>query len=388
MNEAFANSLIGFLLTFGVFQNYYSTHAPSGGNKNVPIIGVLGTGIVFLGAPVMTPISKRYRHWQRQMIVFGWTLCVLGLIGASFCNSVITLIITQGIVYGLGFLILYYPLLSMLNEWFDKRRGLAYGILFGAAGISGIVLPFIFEVLLKRYGYKTTLRGYAIALLVLSGPVLPLLKGRLPARSSASAHKTDHSFFHRPLFYFLAASNLFQGFAFYLPFLYLPSYASVLGYSTSKGALLLALVNVAQIIGQAVFGQLSDRLDIHVLLFASSAVSAVALFTLWGLAGAFGPLVVFSLLYGWFAAGYVVLWPRFGTTLSDDPMAAQSIYSVLAFEKGVGNVLAGPISSALMKRRVEDGAYGIGRFEGVVLFAGGCMALSSLGVLGWFVRKH
>ena len=63
------------------------------------------------------------------MIWFGWLTCIIALIGSSFATKLSHLIITQGLLYGLGFVVIYYPLLSMLNEWFVKRRGLAYGIL-------------------------------------------------------------------------------------------------------------------------------------------------------------------------------------------------------------------------------------------------------------------
>lgn len=63
------------------------------------------------------------------MIWGGWLVCILALISSSFATQVWHLIITQGFLYGFGFLIMYYPLLNMLNEWFIQRRGLAYGIL-------------------------------------------------------------------------------------------------------------------------------------------------------------------------------------------------------------------------------------------------------------------
>lgn len=63
------------------------------------------------------------------MIWIGWAVCVVGLLAASFATQVWHLIVAQGCMYGIGFLILYYPLLSMLNEWFVEQRGLAYGVL-------------------------------------------------------------------------------------------------------------------------------------------------------------------------------------------------------------------------------------------------------------------
>lgn len=273
--------LWGFLLTFGVFQDYYSTHPPLAGNKNIPWIGVLSTGMQFLGNPISTYFSTSRPHWQRPMIVLGWLMCIAALIAASFCSSLATLAITQGVMYGVGFGILYCPILSMMNTWFVERRGLAYGVVFGATGISGVVLPFIITTLLKKYGYRTTLRAVAVALVCLSGPALPILRGRVPISHGSNRQAGDRAWLRKPRFYVFAASNLFQGFAFYIPFIYLPSYASALGYSSTQGAMLLALANAAQVIGQTAYGQLSDKTDIHILLFLSSAVSAIVALTLW-----------------------------------------------------------------------------------------------------------
>jgi MFS family permease len=63
------------------------------------------------------------------MVCTGWLICVAALLSSSFATRLWHLIITQGFLYGIGIVIIYYPILSMLNEWFIKRRGLAYGIM-------------------------------------------------------------------------------------------------------------------------------------------------------------------------------------------------------------------------------------------------------------------
>jgi MFS family permease len=63
------------------------------------------------------------------MICIGWLICISALVASSFASKFWHLIVTQGLLYGIGFLIIYYPVLSMLNEWFTKRRGMAYGLL-------------------------------------------------------------------------------------------------------------------------------------------------------------------------------------------------------------------------------------------------------------------
>ena len=43
------------------------------------------------------------------------------------------------------------------------------------------LMPFALEAMLNKYGYQITLRAIAVGLVVLTGPLIPLLKGRLPS---------------------------------------------------------------------------------------------------------------------------------------------------------------------------------------------------------------
>ena len=284
---------------------------------------------------------------------------------------------------------MYFPVISMLNEWFVVRRGLALGIVTAATGVSGMVMPFILEILLNKYGYPSTLRAVAIALVVLTGPILPVLKGRLPVSQSSTMAKTDWSFLRNPVFYAFAASVLLQGLGHFFPSLYLPSYVNSLGQEPARGALILALINLTAVFGQIAFGYFSDnRIPVQVLLFGSPLVSALAAFTLWGLARSLPPLVIFSLIYGFFAGGYVVLWARMGTFLNaDDPTVALTTFGVFAFLKGVGNVLAGPMSSVLVTQTTTLGQYAIGRYKGVIIYTGICMFASSLVMVSWYIGR-
>jgi len=76
------------------------------------------------------------------------------LLAASFSTKVWHIVVTQGIEYGTGFLVLYCALLSMLNKWFVKRRGIAFDILLAAAGISGTVLPFLIQIVLNMNSFQ------------------------------------------------------------------------------------------------------------------------------------------------------------------------------------------------------------------------------------------
>lgn len=375
----------GFPLAFGVFQDYYSKQPEFEGNTNIAAIGTVATSMYFLGAPLSAPLVRRFQKAQRYMIAGGWTICALSLLGASMVDSVAGLIATQGVLYGLGFLMLYFPVLTMLNEWFVQRRGLAYGVLYAGGGFSGVGLPFLLERLLATTGYRTTLRTIAIVQFASLIPTMFLLKPRLPPSNSSALRAVDWSFFRQPLFWVFSLSNLFQGFAYYIPSLYLPSFASIIGLSGTMGALILAANNMACIIGQIGFGYLTDRFNnVAVLVFVSTFVSALAGFAIWGFAHSLGALLAFSIVFGLFAGAYIVFWPKFGSLLSEDP---QAIYSLMAFGKGIGNLATGPITARLLTRPVTSG-YGIGKFEPLIIFMGSLMLCSSLGIVGWPLKPR
>ncbi|GAB7336425.1 hypothetical protein MBLNU13_g09723t3 [Cladosporium sp. NU13] len=370
--------LWGFPLCFGVFQAHYSTLPQFKDSPYIAVVGTIASGMSYLAAPIVIPFTKRYSRYRYLMIWIGWPICLLGLIAGSFARSLGTLIFTQGVMYGTGFILFYYPILSMVNEYWIARRGFAYGLLCSASGVSGAAMPFAVDKLLQEYGYPTTLRAVAIGLFVITGPLIPLLKPRLPETGASARARTDWSFLRSSLFWTYSLSNFAMGMGYFFPSLYMPSYALASGMSSTQGALLLALMAVSQVMGQASFGYLSDRrASINVLAGCSSVVAAVAVYAGWGLARSFGVLVAFALVYGFFGAGYTALWGRMGTSISNDPTAAFAAFGLLNFGKGVGNVLSGPISGALLgKSNVDMRDYGVGRYKFVILFTGSCMALS------------
>lgn len=374
------SKLAGFAISYGVFQEYYSRLTKFEGNANLSIIGTLETSIYFLGSPFFTPFVRRYHLWQRTMVLVGSAICAASLVAAAFANNANSLIALQGVLYGVGFLVMYAPLLSMLNEWFIRRRGLAYGVLFAGGGISGSCFPFALEKLLSSYGYRTTLISVAITQTIMIAPILCFIKPRLPSASRHAARTMDWRFLRNPRFWILSMSNVLQGLAFYIPSLYLPSFAALIGLSPRVGALLLAAHNVASTLGQVAFGHLSDKFsNIFILLFVTTSVSGIASFCIWGFAWSLTPLLLFSLVFGAFAGAYVVFWTTFSSLLSDDP---QTVYTLMAFGKGIGSVATGPISGVLLNQPITSG-YAMGKYEPLIIYMGSLMLASSLGISAW-----
>lgn len=102
----------------------------------------------------------------------------------------------------------------------------------------------------------------------------------------------------------LQAGNVAQSLGYMMPSTYLPSYAHYLGLPTITGAILVALSGLASTPGGIVIGWLADRFSPMTCVWISSFGSTLAVFLLWGLGTSFGLLVVFSLVYGFFAGAF------------------------------------------------------------------------------------
>lgn len=110
-----------------------------------------------------------------------------------------------------GFVIFYYPIISIVSEWWIARQGVAFGVITSAAGASGTVMPRVIETLLNKYGHKTTLRAIAVAKVVLFGPLIPLVRTRLPASQANSVTRIEWSFASKPVFLIHQLRECFAG---------------------------------------------------------------------------------------------------------------------------------------------------------------------------------
>lgn len=130
---------------YGVFLNYYlsSDAFPGGGPYDYALIGGL---VVFL-AQVLAPFSA-----IAYKIVGFYTICFVGIfiqtcgyILASFATKLWQIYLTQGVLIGISFLLIFIPPTLILPQYFKKYRAFAMGIAVSGAGLGGDHLFIICE---------------------------------------------------------------------------------------------------------------------------------------------------------------------------------------------------------------------------------------------------
>lgn len=91
-------------------------------------------------------------------------LLIIGFLLSSFATQIWQLIATQGVLSAIGAGLLFSPTTMYLDEWFIRRKGLAYGIMWAAKSISGVVLPFLAQACLDKFGPRATLRAWVVTI--------------------------------------------------------------------------------------------------------------------------------------------------------------------------------------------------------------------------------
>ena len=113
-------------------------------------------------SPITVILLQRWPSQRRNTSILGLALLTIGLVAASFATAVWQLILTQGLLYGIGGALVYNPFLFYVDDWFVKRKGLAYGVFWAGTGVCGTVVPLIMERGLYLYGFRTTLQAWAL----------------------------------------------------------------------------------------------------------------------------------------------------------------------------------------------------------------------------------
>ena len=151
---------------------------------------------MYLGAIIVFPLCSWKPRQARFFPIYGLIPIVLGIVASSFATKVSHLILTQGVIYGFGGLFLYYPIYVFIDEWFVRRKGFAFGIMWAGSGCGGLSGPLVLNWGLSKYGPAVFLRGWALAMVCYSFSPFPLLLQSLsPSRLTPiySSSRLAHS---------------------------------------------------------------------------------------------------------------------------------------------------------------------------------------------------
>ncbi|KAK7217959.1 hypothetical protein V2G26_005962 [Clonostachys chloroleuca] len=185
----------GYINSFGSFQVYYTSTLPESASA-ISWIGSIQTWLTyFIGA-----FSGRLLDagFFLPTFIVGALLQLLGIFLMAVSKSYWHLMLTQGVLTGLGGGIFFTPSLALVATYFSKKRGLAMGIATTGNSAGGIIYPLVVRQLLPKVGFKWT--ALTLGFINMAGLLLVVsfMRPRLPPRRSGPI--IDWTAFTEPIY--------------------------------------------------------------------------------------------------------------------------------------------------------------------------------------------
>jgi MFS family permease len=270
----------------------------------------LGFTIHLVAAAVIAPLSGWLidRYGSRKVILAGTALFgAILLANKAFSGSIshfyLFLLILGLVLHGTGPI----PYGNVISHWFDRRRGLALGMMMLGIGLGAIIVPSLAQLLIARFDWRSTYAIFGAAVLLIPIPVVAILIKERPEElgltpdgalgqdsavaSNAAAQGlsapqawSTGTFWLMTCAFFLAGASL-QGCV-----VHLAAMLNDRGINTQTAALGSSLLGAALLLGRAGTGYLLDRLFAPYIAAAFFGGAALGIAMLW----LGGPAVAFA----------------------------------------------------------------------------------------------
>ncbi|KAJ3317140.1 hypothetical protein HDV06_001965 [Boothiomyces sp. JEL0866] len=334
----------GIVSSFGVFQQYYKTIAlfDNISTTGISIIGASAASGITLFGIIAGQFAEKYNY--RAVSASGSIIMFAALWLASYSTTYVQLLMSQGVLFGFGAAFSYYPAISVLAHWFQRRLGFAAGFAATGSGIGGLIFGPAINRMLDLYGWENSLRYLG----VIGGSITLLCALFIKERTHKTNKHTDSflKFLSDVKFIGMALASVFSSFGFFVPFFFITLYAVQNGLTEQQGALILGLMNGASALGRLVLGYAADLLGCQNVLVGSLLVASLSTLLIWTFAHDFTTILIYSIIYGVCIGGYISVIPS-GTASLFGKQNLSSKTACVFFGTSFGTFF-GPILGAFM----------------------------------------
>jgi MFS family permease len=252
------------------------------------------------------------RHGPRIVGVAGGLLLGTGLVLASRATSLLAFQLAYGLLIGSAVGAFFAPMMATASAWCDRHHALAVSLVSAGLGIAPVtVAPFAQWLLLSGYDWRTAQLVIGLLAWAVLLPAALLLR-RPPAMASAAiavAGPGESFTARRALgsrqFVVLAATFFACCLAHSGPIFHVVSYAMVCGLSAVAAVSVYSLQGLAGLGGRLLLGVLADRHGAKPVLIGGLLLQALAIGAFLparGLGEFYAVAAVFGLAYGGDAA--------------------------------------------------------------------------------------
>ncbi|XP_058560223.1 monocarboxylate transporter 7 isoform X2 [Neofelis nebulosa] len=178
----------GIIKSFGVFFNDLMDSFNESNSRISWVISICVFVLTFT-APLSAVLSTRFGH--RLVVVAGGLLVSTGMVTASFSRKLYHMYISIGIISGLGFCFSFLPTVTILSQYFDKRRSMVTAIASTGECFAMFAFAPAITALKDNIGWRYSLLFVGLLQLniVVCGALLRPIIIKGPGSPKATAHE-------------------------------------------------------------------------------------------------------------------------------------------------------------------------------------------------------
>ncbi|KAJ4153420.1 hypothetical protein LMH87_009907 [Akanthomyces muscarius] len=374
----------GWINSVGIFQQYYAEGPLKEYSASqiswIPALQIFFMS--FMGPPIGVLFDK---YGPERLLVAGSFLHVFGLMMASISTEYYQFLLSQGVCSAIGVAAVFLSAIACVSGWFDRRRGLAFGLLATGSSLGGVVLPIMVTRLIDgvSYGWAMRTGAFLIGALLIVSICTVRRRTSIAPQTSFSAAQMKAPFKEVPFIFILGGLFLIP-FGLYTPINYLPTAAVDGGMDKQLAQYLVSIYNGASLIGRLSSGILADRFGRFNAFIASCYIAGVLVLAMWIPGTENATTIAFAAMFGLFSGAYIALLVALIAQVS--PIREIGYRNGIAcLAQSVGGLLATPIAGAIIDK--PGGLVGIKVYAGVFLVTGTTSVMIARLVLTKFKLK-
>jgi MFS family permease len=308
----------GWMQSIGTVQNYLEKHQLSSyTTRDVGWIPSVFTALALLLGIWIGPIFDR--RGPTGLGIIGTVLHASHYFLLAECKVYWQFMLSLGLLGGIGAAIISNVAMSIISNWFLRRRGLAVGIALCGSSVGGTVVPILLRSVFESIGWTWSIRivGFISTTLLILGNFCirpnPCLSSDQSSSGQTDRKKKliDFSAFGSTAFTLITVSLFAMEFVIFGATGLLPTYAAVAGFPPESSFYVISVLNAASTFGRSLPGLAGDHLgpfNVLVLMICFTLVSMLAVWLPFGSTN-LAAFYVFAALWGFGTGSFLSLTP-------------------------------------------------------------------------------
>lgn len=279
---------------YAVYFSYYLNHQVfSGADKyDYALIGGMRFGLAFMLFPLVHFVQGKIG--TRITMLFGNCCQFVALMLASYATQLWQVYLTQGLLQAFGLAFVSLPALSIIPQWFKKKRAFASSLAAAGSGCGGVMYNLAMQQVIQVRSVSWALRCEAIICFGLLWISVFAFRTRM---------KGEYKFFDLECaksvpFLLLCIYLVFCMFGYVVVLYTMANVVTSMGYTAYQGSIASAMVQVGSVLGRPVIGRLCDHFGAVTVSTGAYLVCGIFVLAMWIPALNYATILVFCIVAG------------------------------------------------------------------------------------------